>query len=65
MNDVVEIHTNKQKVYGPNCHKVMAPKTLRYNHKHICPAKEHVECVKIVLLNKLTKDLLQVLTSEV
>ncbi|MFM7979340.1 MAG: hypothetical protein ACKPKO_08505, partial [Candidatus Fonsibacter sp.] len=62
MNDVVEIHTNKQTVSSPNCHKVMAPKTLKYNHKHICPAKEHVECVKNSPIEQIDQDLLQVLT---
>ncbi|MFM7990434.1 MAG: hypothetical protein ACKPKO_65065 [Candidatus Fonsibacter sp.] len=65
MNDLVEIHTNKQTVSCPNCHKVMAPKTLKYNHKHICPAKEHVECVKNSPIEQIDQDLLQVLTSEV
>jgi hypothetical protein len=31
---------NKETVTCPNCCKVLAPKTLKSNHKHTCPAKD-------------------------
>ncbi|MFM7983359.1 MAG: hypothetical protein ACKPKO_28955 [Candidatus Fonsibacter sp.] len=46
MLDVVEKRPNKITVACPDCNKIMAPKTLKYNHKHICPAKENRTCEK-------------------
>jgi len=37
---------NKETVTCPNCCKVMAPKTLKYNHKRTCPAKDKTGVIK-------------------
>ena len=39
-HDVVDKPIIKETVSCPNSYKVMAPKTLKYNHKHTCPAKD-------------------------
>jgi len=44
-HDVVDKPIIKETVSCPNCYKVMAPKTLKYNHKHTCPAKDKTAVV--------------------
>ncbi len=44
-HDVVDKPIIKETVSCPNCYKVMAPKTLKYNHKHTCPAKDKTAIV--------------------
>ena len=41
-----EISSVKTTVACPNCFKVMAPKTLKYNHKYTCPARDKTEPMK-------------------
>lgn len=41
-----EISSVKTTVSCPNCYKVMAPKTLKYNHKYTCPARDKTEPMK-------------------
>ena len=41
-----EISSVKTTVACPNCYKVMAPKTLKYNHKYTCPARDKTEPMK-------------------
>ena len=63
-HDVVDKPITKETVSCPNCYKVMAPKTLKYNHKHTCPAKD-----KTAVVNNQTEppvlDHFQVLADEV
>ena len=51
-HDVVDKPILKETVSCPNCYKVMAPKTLKYNHKHTCPAKD-----KTAIVNSQTEPL--------
>jgi len=44
-HDVVDKPIIKETVSCPNCYKVAAPKTLKYNHKHTCPAKDKTAVV--------------------
>jgi hypothetical protein len=63
-HDVVDKPIIKETVSCPNCYKVMAPKTLKYNHKHTCPAKD-----KTAIVNSQTEppviDHFKVLADEV
>ena len=60
-----EISSVKTTVACPNCYKVMAPKTLKYNHKYTCPAKDKAEPMKEDKPKQMNKDPDIVLTDKI
>ena len=46
---------NKTQHHAVIVTKVMATKTLSYNHRHICPAKENAESVRTHSIYKLNE----------
>lgn len=60
-----EISSVKTTVSCPNCYKVMAPKTLKYNHKYTCPAKNKTEPIKEDKPKQMNKDPDIVLTDKI
>ena len=60
-----EISSVKTTVSCPNCYKVMAPKTLKYNHKYTCPAKDKSEPMKKDKPKQMNKDPDIVLTDKI
>ena len=60
-----EISSVKTTVSCPNCYKVMAPKTLKYNHKYTCPAKDKAEPMKEDKPKQMNKDPDIVLTDKI